>query len=187
MRLSVEFAVFLSWFVLCEWMLVATPFAIDTWRVYFRSQAMYRTVQEINGLGLTDAARTRRQIQRWYIVASHLAVLIGIMALYRNILLPPLHPDTRIFTVFLQQLLIVFFFGLWRTERLLLLYYTRMDQAFENQQQEIEALKNGVEDSAAINDIQERVTEMQERGLEDRPAEQTDREEGHDHRQPRED
>lgn len=192
MSLSHAQAVFLSWFVLAEWLLIATAFAIDTWRVYWRSQSMYATAREMDGLDLTDAARTRRSIQRWYIVVAHGALLIGVLAVYRNIFLHDgLAVDTRIFSAVLQQILIGVFFGFWRTERMLLKYYLRMDQVFGEQQEKIEVLKEERDDAevsgAMAADTNTRIREMQDRGLEDRPEEERDRAEGKSHRSPPED
>jgi hypothetical protein len=169
---------FLVWATLLQWLAIAAVFFRDSIRVHMRTRRQYRTALEV-GNGRVMVARIRNDISRWYILASAIALAVGLLAVYSYVFLPHPPPDTRLAGVVIREGIVVLLFAVWRTKRGNVVLY-RMADAYRDS---VAVLGEVAHDTnVTSHDTNVRVREMQNRGQSDQPLEQTDRFEGHEHR-----
>jgi len=169
------------WATLLQWDLIAALALFDSFREWRVARRVYRLAVAL-GNGRVVVATFRKKIAGWFLLGFVIAWCCGMLATYAAIALPPPPPDTTVVTSVIREALCVLIFSFWRAKR----NNRQMRLTFEDQRDASAVLKeraDQLQDTA--DDTNERVREIQERGLSDQPHEQADRDEGREHREPR--
>ena len=166
-----ELAAALTWVSLYLWLAIAGPFFAVAVIVHVLTRGLLKRALEL-GNGKIKVARRRLFTSRWYLLGSGLALALGLLSAYSALYLPPPPPDTRAVGAVVRFGVVTMLFAFLMT----MIENLRTFRDFAGD----DAQKDRIEATSA--DTNERVREMQERGISDRPAEQTDRREGHEHR-----
>lgn len=167
--MSAQFAAVLGWSSILLWVLLGALFLFDAIRVHRFSRRDYAIAKDV-GNGRTRLAFRRNRASMWYMVGSGVALSVGLLALYFAATAPsPPSPEERVLTSVYRALLIFMLFAFWRTKRNNLAVYHEVDRPLTRLE-------------GVARDTNLRVREIQERGISDRPHEETDRSEGRRHR-----
>lgn len=166
-EISAGTAAVLAWGTLILWVGIALPFFATSVVVHFWTRDLLRRAL-ILGNGKILAARRRLRASRWYLIGSGTALALALWSgwVAWNLPLPP--PDTRAAGAVTRIGICIFLLSFFMTKIQNLLTFMDFDSEAYDQ----------------IREIRDNVREMHEDSKLDRPAEETDRREGREHRRP---
>ena len=169
-EITPEAAAVLAWSTLILWIGIALPFVLTSIAVHIWTKQLLRKALLI-GNGKIVAARRRLRASRWYLLGSGVALGLGLWSAWVAFNLPIPPPDTRAAGAVTRIGICVLLLSFFMTKIQNLLTFIDFEQDSHDH----------------IRDTNTRVREMQSRGQSDQPLEQTDRFEGHMHREAIED
>lgn len=175
MTLPEPLALAIFWVALAVSLLFSLFAAYDSWGEYLDVRWTHRRAQELFSNGRLRIARFRRVAGFWYAVGFNAMALVFGLVAYRAFTEPPEPDDALVLPALTRIFATLVVVSFWRT--------MRGQRRIRAELAEAADIKRDVRDvQGVVEDTNERVREMQERGISDRPEERTDRDEGRAHR-----
>ena len=165
-EITPEAAAILAWSTLILWIGIALPFVLTSIAVHIWTRQLLRKALAI-GNGKIVAARRRLRASRWYLLGSGVALGLGLWSAWVAFNLPIPPPDTRAAGAVTRIGICVLLLSFFMTKIQNLLTFIDFEQDSHDH----------------IRESHTMLTEMKKSRQHDKPLEQTDRDEGHHHRE----
>ncbi len=124
------FANLFTVFVLCQWVLIAILYLVDSIRMYGRTGQAYRLARRI-GNGKVLITRGRRRVATTHLLLSSLGLTIGVLASYRWAFLPHPPTDTTIYSMVMTEGIVGVLALCWMLKRIDIVTFRRLQEKHE--------------------------------------------------------